>query len=58
MGHTFACRDNDHACRWKASAATEDELMEKVARHARAKHGVQELTQTLATFLRSGIKQG
>lgn len=58
MGYQFACRDNDHQCRWKGAAPTEDELMAKVAEHARKKHGVQETTDTLAAFLRKGIKQG
>lgn len=57
MSYQFACRDNDHQCRWKGSATTEDQLMEKVAEHARRKHGVQQTTGTLANFLRKGIKQ-
>ncbi len=57
MAYQFACRDNDHQCRWKGSAPTEEALMTKVAEHARKKHGVQETTDTLANFLRKGIKQ-
>ena len=57
MAYQFACRDNDHQCRWKGSAATEDQLMEKVADHARKKHAVEATNATLANFLRKGIKQ-
>lgn len=31
--------------------------MERIAEHARKKHGVKETTATLANFLRKGIKQ-
>ena len=57
MSYEFACRDNDHQCRWKGKAATEEELMASVAEHARRKHGVTETTATLANFLKTGIKQ-
>lgn len=57
MSYQFACRDNDHQCRWKGHAPTEEQLMDKIAEHARKKHGVQNTTATLANFLRKGIKQ-
>lgn len=55
MSYRFACRDNDHACRWKASGTTEHELMERMAEHARTRHGVKQTTAMLAGFLRKGI---
>lgn len=43
-------------CNWTESAPTEPELMEKVAAHAAADHGVTEVTPELAAKIKSAIR--
>lgn len=57
MAYEFRCSDNDHACRWKGRAPTEEQLLADIAEHARRKHGVKTTTDTLATFFRKGMRQ-
>lgn len=49
MALEFRCQDVGVACKNVAKADTADELVEKVAAHARSKHGV-ELNQTLVDY--------
>ena len=42
-------------CAFEASAATEEELMEKVAEHAAHAHGVAEVTPELAARVKAAI---
>jgi len=49
MSVEFACQDVGVACRQVTRAATAEELVEAVAAHARAKHGV-ELNATLVDY--------
>ncbi len=37
------CADAGMACDWIGQAATTEELMKKVAQHAREKHGMKEI---------------
>lgn len=43
-------------CGFTARAATEEELMAKVSEHARKKHGVPAMTDTIASYLRNKSK--
>jgi predicted small metal-binding protein len=43
-------------CPFTASAATEEELMQKVAEHAAHEHGVSELTPELAALVKAAIR--
>ena len=43
-------------CHWTESAPTEAELMEKVAAHAAADHGVMEVSPELAATIKSAIR--
>ena len=43
-------------CSFSASAATEEELMKKVAAHAAQQHGITELTPELEAKVRAAIK--
>lgn len=52
----IACAEIVPECTFTASAATEDELLQKVAAHAREKHGVTEVTPELAAKVRAAIK--
>jgi predicted small metal-binding protein len=45
----FRCQDVGVACKNVAKAETADELVAKVAEHAKAKHGV-ELNRTLVDY--------
>lgn len=40
-------------CGWKASAESEDELVEEIARHLKEKHDVQEVPDSLARYARA-----
>lgn len=50
------CGDLGLACKGTVKADSEDELIEKVAAHARDAHDV-ELTQTLIDYARDHVRQ-
>ena len=52
----IACGDVVPGCDFTASAASEEELIEKVAAHAARDHGVTEVTPELAAKVRAAIK--
>ena len=52
----IACGDVVPGCTWTASAASEEELVEKVVAHAAHDHGVAEVTPELAAKVKSAIK--
>ena len=52
----IACSAVVPGCSFTASAATEDELMQKVAEHAAAAHGVTEVSPELAAQVRAAIE--
>ena len=52
----IACGAGVPGCSFTASAATEDELMQKVAEHAAAAHGVTEVSPELAAQVRAAIE--
>ena len=52
----IACGDVVQGCTWTASAATEEELLNKVAAHAEQAHNVKEVTQELAATVKAAIK--
>ncbi len=52
----FRCEDVGVACRTKTTAATEEELLDKVRAHAQAEHGV-ELNATLVDYAASKVRQ-
>lgn len=52
----IACGDVMPGCTWTASAASEEELVEKVVAHAAHDHGVAEVTPELAAKVKSAIK--
>ena len=58
MGYQFDCKTAGAVgCSWKAEAATEDELMAKVAQHAQQKHGVGNVSETLQNYARTAMRQ-
>lgn len=51
-----ACNAVVPGCSFTASAATEEELMQKVAEHAAHAHGVTEVSPELAAQVRAAIE--
>ena len=56
MKKEIVCADVVPGCAFHAEAATEEELLRKVAEHARAEHGVQEVGPDLLASVKSAIK--
>jgi predicted small metal-binding protein len=52
----IACAEIVPDCPFTASAATEDELIQKVAAHAAHDHGITEVTPELAARVKAAIK--
>jgi predicted small metal-binding protein len=52
----IACADIVPDCPFTASAATEEELLQKVVAHAAHDHGVTEITPELAAKVKAAIK--
>ncbi len=57
MTYEFSCRDLDHVCGWKAKAATEDELVAKMAEHVKKVHDVKTVTDTIVNFAKLEIRR-
>ncbi|WP_084264588.1 DUF1059 domain-containing protein [Sneathiella glossodoripedis] len=52
------CNDLFEGCAFRASASTEDELLQKVAAHAAKEHNIQEITPEVLAKVKSCIKSG
>ncbi|MGE5815851.1 MAG: DUF1059 domain-containing protein [Acidobacteriota bacterium] len=52
----IACADIMPDCPFTASAATEEELLNKVAAHAAHEHGITDVTPELAARVKAAIK--
>jgi predicted small metal-binding protein len=52
---TLACRDTGTDCDWKASAATEQELLDKAAQHVKSDHHM-DLTPEMIEAARKVIR--
>ena len=57
MAYEFGCKVAGSQCNWKARGATEEELMRKVAEHAQKKHRVKTVSDTIAGYLKTTIRQ-
>ena len=58
MAYEFSCRTaGAEGCGWKTRAATEDELVAKVAQHAQKVHKVKNVTGTIAAYARASARQ-
>ncbi len=53
--YSLACGDIVAGCTAKLEAGSEDELMAKVADHARDEHGVTEITPELAAQVKGAV---
>jgi len=56
MKKNIACGDVVPGCQFKATASTEDELIQKVVEHAAHTHGITEVTPELAAKVRAAIR--
>ncbi len=57
MTKSISCVDAGFDCGWSATAETEEELMNKVAEHAKADHKDLEITPEVVAKIKSIIKE-
>ena len=57
MAKSISCADVGADCSWSASADTEEQLMEKVAQHAKEGHPELEITPEQVEKIKSHIKE-
>lgn len=57
MTKSIKCSDAGSDCGWAATAESEDELMGKVAEHAKADHKDMEITPEVVEKIKSLIKE-
>ncbi len=53
---TFACKDIGMQCGFKTEAASEAELMPKIAKHAKEVHGMDKIDDTTMKKIKAAIK--
>jgi predicted small metal-binding protein len=56
MGKKFLCKDVGMNCPFEAHAETEEELMQKIMRHGKEAHGLNEIPPELADKVKQAIK--
>ena len=57
MTKSISCADAGADCSWSTTAETEDDLMRKVAEHAKQDHEGMEITPELVAKIKSHIKE-
>lgn len=57
MAKSISCADVGADCSWSTTAETEEELMGKIAQHAKEKHQDLEITPELISQIKSHIKE-
>ncbi len=57
MAKTFACREIGMNCGFKARANSEDELMSKIAAHAKQAHGMATIDAATMAKVKAAIKE-
>ncbi len=58
MKHSIACKDvGIENCDFKAEASTEEELLQKVAQHAKDVHGMATIDAATLAKVKSAIKK-
>ncbi|MGC8628901.1 MAG: DUF1059 domain-containing protein [Candidatus Micrarchaeia archaeon] len=55
--YSFACKDIGMDCGFTATASTEEELMQKIAEHARTAHNIQNMDDALVAKVKAAIKK-
>lgn len=56
MTATFACKDIGIECEFTAEAPTKDELMPKIAEHAKTAHGMETISDDVKAKIDAAIK--
>ena len=56
MPKKFACKDIGLQCSFTAKAKTEEELMQKIAQHAKEAHSMQQIDEATAAKVKAAIK--
>jgi predicted small metal-binding protein len=54
---SFKCKDAGMACPFEASAPTEAQLMEKIAKHAKEAHGMKTIPSDMMEKVKKAIKK-
>jgi predicted small metal-binding protein len=57
MTKQIQCGDVVPGCSFKAEAASEQELLQKVAAHAKQAHGIDEVTPEVLAKVKSAIRE-
>jgi predicted small metal-binding protein len=57
MTKSLSCADTGADCSWSITAETEEELMKKVAEHAKNEHEGMDVTPELIAKIKSHIKE-
>ena len=57
MAKSISCADVGADCTWSATAESEEDLMNKVAQHAKDEHQGLEITPELVEKIKSHIKE-
>ncbi len=56
MAKIFSCADAGVNCSWKVRGETEQDLMSKIADHARTAHKMQEIPKELIQKVKAAIR--
>ncbi len=56
MTKSFACSDAGVDCNWSIDSNTEDEIMTKIAEHAKEHHGFDTIPPELVEKVKAAIK--
>ena len=57
MTKSISCADTGANCSWSTTAETEEDLMKKVAQHAKEEHEGMDVTPELVAKIKSHIKE-
>ena len=57
MTKSIRCADVGSECKWSTTAKTEEELMKKIAEHAKEKHKDMKITPEIIAKIKSQIKE-
>lgn len=57
MAYEFRCRDAGASCRWSVEERAEPDLLKKIARHYKDRHGVAKVSRTLGVYLRKHVRE-
>jgi predicted small metal-binding protein len=56
MTKSFGCSDAGVDCNWTTTGENEDEIMEKIKKHAHSDHGFTEIPPDIAQKVKTAIK--